>query len=112
MTFRHADGSISTILYTAGGDRGAGKERVEVYGGGRTGVLDDFRRIEISDGGRTLVRKKWWAQEKGYREEVAAFRQAIATGAPPIPYSDILAVAMASLRAVQSLRLEMPLEVQ
>jgi predicted dehydrogenase len=112
LVFRHADGSVSTIVYTAVGDRAAGKERIELHGDGRSAVLDDFRRVEIHADGRRVVRKSWWSQAKGYAEEAAAFRDAIRTGAPPIPYADLLAVTMASLRAVQSLRLETPLDVQ
>jgi predicted dehydrogenase/threonine dehydrogenase-like Zn-dependent dehydrogenase len=111
MVFRHADGSLSTILYTAGGDRASGKERVEMFGGGRSGVLDDFRLVEVSHDGKQIVKKKWWSQQKGYAEEARAFRTALAVGRPPIPYRDLIAVTQASLRAVQSLRLESALDV-
>jgi predicted dehydrogenase len=111
MVLRHADGSVSTILYTAGGDRASGKERVEMFGGGRSGVLDDFRRVEVSHDGKRVAKKKWWSQQKGYFEEARAFRTALAVGAPPIPYADLVAVTQASFRAVQSLRLETALDV-
>jgi len=111
MVFRHADGSVSTILYTAGGDRATGKERVEMFGGGRTGMLDDFRRVEVSHDGKRIVKKTWWSQQKGYSEEARAFRIALALGQPPIPYSDLVAVTQASIRAVQALRLETALDV-
>jgi predicted dehydrogenase len=111
MVFRHADGSVSNVLYTASGDRSTGKERVEMFGGGRTGVLDDFRRVEISHDGRLVVKKKWWSQQKGYAEEARAFHVAVAVGRPPIPYRDLVAVTQASFRAIQSLRLETALDV-
>lgn len=111
MVFRHADGSVSTVLYTSGGDRATGKERVEIFGGGMSGVLDDFRRVEVSKDGRTVVKKKWWSQQKGYAEEARAFHIAVAVGRPPIPYRDLVAVTQASFRAVQSLRLETALDL-
>jgi predicted dehydrogenase/threonine dehydrogenase-like Zn-dependent dehydrogenase len=111
MIFRHADGSVSTILYTATGDRASGKERVEMFGGGMTAVLDDFRRAEIWKDGKRVVKKAWWSQQKGYAEEAFAFRTALAIGKPPTPYSDLIAVTRASFRAVQSLRLETALDV-
>lgn len=111
MNFRHADGSVSTILYTASGDRASGKERVEIFGGGRTGTLEDFRRVEIWKNGSRVLKKSWWSQQKGYTEEAFAFRTGLAVGRPPIPYADLIAVTQASIRAVQSLRLESALDV-
>ena len=55
--------------------------------------------------------QKAWSQQKGYAEEVDAFRAALESGRPPIPYADLLSTATVALRAVQSLRLELPLEV-
>ena len=34
ITLRHANGSISSVAYLAGGDKSFPKERVEVFGGG------------------------------------------------------------------------------
>jgi predicted dehydrogenase len=108
LTIRHADGSISTILYTAGGDRAYAKERVELFGGGRVGVIDDFRRVELARGGRTIVRSNR-GQDKGHTAEVAAFLKALRTGGPPpIPVTDMLAVSYATLAAVESIRTGIP----
>ena len=112
LQLRFADGSVATILYSSTGDRSAGKERVEMFGGGMTGILDDFRRLEIKGRGRTLVRRRWWSQQKGYAQEIAAFRHGIETGQLPISAAEMLSVTAASLRAVQSLRMETPLEVE
>jgi predicted dehydrogenase/threonine dehydrogenase-like Zn-dependent dehydrogenase len=109
---RFADGSVATILYSSTGDRSAGKERVEIFGGGMTGILDDFRKVEIRRQGRVIARRRWWSQQKGYSEEISAFRFGIETGTLPIPAEEMLAVTAASLRAVQSLRMETPLEVE
>ena len=43
ITIRHANGSISSIAYLAGGDRSMPKERIEVLGGGKMAVIDDLR---------------------------------------------------------------------
>ncbi|MGL5094167.1 MAG: Gfo/Idh/MocA family oxidoreductase, partial [Planctomycetia bacterium] len=111
VSLRHADGSVSTVIYASGGDRAAGKERVEMFGGGVTAVLDDFRSLTVHRGGRRVVKKAWWTQQKGFAEEVAAFKSAVRSGVPPIPYRELLATTAATLRAVQSLRLDLPLEV-
>lgn len=110
ITLRHDDGSVSNIIYTAVGDRAAGKERIEMFGGDRTAILDDFRRLEIFRDGKRQLLRKWWSQQKGYREEAIAFADAALNGRAPIDPEHLLRSASVCLRAVRSIRLESPLE--
>ena len=101
LTF--ANGSIATITYTAKGDAGAGKERIEVFAGGQTFIIDDFRSAEIWAGGKREV-VKLSGQDKGHRAEVAAFIDAVRSGAPsPIPLEELYASSRATLCALQAL---------
>ncbi|TET81088.1 MAG: alcohol dehydrogenase, partial [Anaerolineales bacterium] len=105
LTLMYPDGSLGTVAYLAGGDRGLPKERIEVFGGGRAAVMDDFRRLETFSGGRRNLRRAWLRQDKGHRAVWEAFAAAVAAGGPPpIPYDHLLAVTMASFAAVESLR--------
>ena len=111
ITLRHTNGSVSNIAYLAGGDRAFPKERVEVIGGGRVAVIDDFRSVTtVVEGKRDTGRRR--GQDKGHRDEIAAFARALSDGgAAPIPWSDIHAVTTASLLAVRSLREGVPFDV-
>jgi predicted dehydrogenase/threonine dehydrogenase-like Zn-dependent dehydrogenase len=111
ITLRHANGSISNIGYLAGGDRAYPKERVEVLGGGRLAVIDDFRVVETSAGGKR-TRTKAWGQDKGHAAEIEAFAHALqAGGAPPISWAELRAVSLASILAVRSIREGVPFEL-
>ncbi|HEX2254226.1 MAG TPA: bi-domain-containing oxidoreductase [Thermoanaerobaculia bacterium] len=111
ITLRHADGSVSSIGYLAGGDRAFPKERVEVFGGGRVAVIDDFREVVTVAGGRTR-RQRSLQQDKGHRGEVERFARAVAAGGPePIPWPELRAVSLAAVLAVRSLREGMPVTV-
>ncbi|HUG36978.1 MAG TPA: bi-domain-containing oxidoreductase [Candidatus Limnocylindrales bacterium] len=111
ITLRHADGSVSSIAYLAGGDRAFSKERVEVFGGGRVAVIEDFREVITAAGGRTK-RHRALQQDKGHRSEIRRFAEAVARGtAPPIPWEDLRAVSLAAILAVRSLREGVPFEV-
>jgi predicted dehydrogenase/threonine dehydrogenase-like Zn-dependent dehydrogenase len=111
ITLRHANGSLSSVAYLAGGDRAFPKERVEVLGGGRLAVIDDFREVVTSVGGR-VRRRRAWGQDKGHRTEVEAFARVLAEGgASPIPWEDLRAVSLASILAVQSLREGVPFDL-
>ncbi len=103
MTFTFPDGSVGVVDYLANGDKSFPKERLEIFCGGRIAVLDDFRSLEmVRDGRRTTVRK---AQDKGWRGEWEAFARAIhESGAPPIPYEQLIGVTKATFAAMESLR--------
>ena len=110
ITLRHANGSVSSIAYLAGGDKALPKERVEVLGGGQMAIIDDFRNVTMSRSGK-VQRKAWWKQDKGHDAEVRAFAAALKAGGEPIPWREIRAVTRASLLAVQSLREGQPIEL-
>ncbi|MBI1374435.1 MAG: zinc-binding dehydrogenase [Phycisphaera sp.] len=110
ITLRHANGSVSNIAYLAGGDRAFGKERVEVIGGGRVAVIDDFKSVTSCVDARTRTHKV--ATDKGHAACVAAFVEAVrTTGVAPIAWSDLRAVTLASIHAVTSLRSGEPVEL-
>ena len=111
ITLRHANGSVSSVAYLAGGDRAFPKERIEVAGGGRMAIIDDFREVTVGSRGR-LKRLRGWGQDKGHVAEVAAFSRAITVGGPaPIPWPDLRAVSLASILAVRSLREGVPFDL-
>jgi predicted dehydrogenase/D-arabinose 1-dehydrogenase-like Zn-dependent alcohol dehydrogenase len=110
MTLRHANGSVSSIGYLAGGDKAFPKERVEVFGGGCVGVIDDFRSVTTCRNGRMSTTKS--QMHKGHLEEIQAFASALCDKREsPIPWDDLRAVTAASILAVRSLREGVPFDV-
>lgn len=111
ITIHHANGSLSNVAYMAGGDKSFPKERIEVFGGGRVGVIDDFRTVTLYGNGKSTHRSGL-SQDKGHRAEIEAFVNAVLTGGEnPIPWADLRAVTITSILAVQSLREGVPFEV-
>ncbi len=99
-----ADGSVGTILYAANGDRSFPKERVEVFGGGMTAVLDNFRSLSLSRGGRTATTRCRLTQDKGHRGELTAFLDAVRAGGPsPIPFGELVASTRTTIDLADSL---------
>jgi len=102
-SLRFADGSQGTISYLANGDKAYSKERIEVFGGGRVAVLEDFRRLELGRGGRTQVIRSLLRQDKGHRGEWEAFAKAIQTGGTsPIPFGEVAATMLATFALEES----------
>ena len=103
MTFTFPDGSLGVVDYLANGDKSFPKERLEVFCAGSVAVLDDFRSLVMSRGGKRTRLKK--SQDKGWHAEWLAFTDAIKKGGPPpIPYNQLIVVTRASFAAVESLR--------
>jgi predicted dehydrogenase/threonine dehydrogenase-like Zn-dependent dehydrogenase len=104
-TIEFADGSIGTLEYVCSGNRVFGKERVEVFGGGTVAVLDDFRRLELVRLAKKETVRSWLRQDKGHHAEWQAFAECVCTQNPsPIPFDEIYATTLATIRIVDSLR--------
>ncbi|MBM4001102.1 MAG: zinc-binding dehydrogenase [Planctomycetes bacterium] len=110
ITLRHANGSVSSVAYLAGGDRAFPKERIEVIGGGKVSVIDDFASARAWSSGRPLTLWKG-TRDKGHQGELEAFADGLTRGESPIPWEEIRAVSIASILAVRSLREGLPFEV-
>jgi polar amino acid transport system substrate-binding protein len=68
-----AGGSVATILYADGNAAGVAKELVEAHGGGRSGQLDDFRRLRLFDG-RSERKLGGRGQDKGHAAQFTDLR--------------------------------------
>ncbi|HEY1800275.1 MAG TPA: bi-domain-containing oxidoreductase [Terriglobales bacterium] len=97
------DGSQGTITYVANGDASYSKERIEVFGGNAVAVLEDFRRCELLRQGKKEKFRSIFSQDKGHDGEWRAFVEAVKTqDDAPIPFEEIVASTLATLRALDS----------
>ena len=110
VTLTFANGSVGVITYAANGDKAFPKERVEVFGGGATAVLDNFRRLEMVKDGHRKVAKSRFRQDKGFGGEWGAFLQAVRDPQTPapLPFSEILATSLTTFGIMDSLHLAAP----
>ena len=98
-----ADGSKGEILYLACGDASVPKERLEVFGRGRTAICDDFRKAAFHHSSQCHT-QSLFRQDKGHAEEMRCFVEAIAGKAPPpIPFESLWATTLATFRIRESL---------
>jgi polar amino acid transport system substrate-binding protein len=112
ITLRFTDGSNGQIAYLAEGDRALPKERVEVFGGGRTFVIEDFRSATLYEGGRERRQLKLRAQDKGQAAEVRAVCAMVGANAPsPIALHDLASTTRATFRIRDSLRTGRAIEI-
>mgnify|MGYP002084332812 CR=1 FL=1 len=107
ILLRFADGSTGTIVYTALGDPGVAKEYIEIFATGRVIQIDDFARLSITSGGKTVASKG--VQDKGQTALVAAFVDAVrGKCGPPIALAELAATTQATFAIEESLRIGAP----
>jgi predicted dehydrogenase/threonine dehydrogenase-like Zn-dependent dehydrogenase len=100
---RLAEGSVGAIQYVTGGALSLGKERIEIHGGGKSFVIDDWRVGRALGPGRGKMWKS--RQEKGHRQELAAFVAAVRDGTPmPVPEEEAVQTTLATFAMIDSLR--------
>jgi len=110
-SLKFANGTLGTISYLANGDKVASKERVEVFGGGAVAILEDFRKLELVRNGRKQITRARWGQDKGHKAEMQAFINSLRGKTPPIPFEQVVASSLATLRLQNSCQTGQPLRV-
>jgi len=111
ITLRFADGSNGSIAYLAEGDRALPKERIEIFGAGKTFLIDDFHSATAYHNGHAK-KTELHQQDKGQKDEVRAVCVVVLEGKPaPIALEDLATTSRATFRIRESLRTGRPVEV-
>jgi len=105
------NGSIGNIVYTADGSKAMQKETVEVFGGGRSAVINDFKEALLYQGDSQVTTKKLMAQDKGQKAMLDAWLAGLRSGQPCVAYDCLVANSLATVLAVESLAIGAPLNV-
>lgn len=106
------DGSVGSIVYTSGGDKSFPKERLEVFGGGRIGVLDDFHCLTLIINRRKKVHRNWLGQDKGHKNEVEVFINSImGNNSWPVSFNKNVITTYTTLLAVESIKQNKPFNI-
>lgn len=82
VAMQFANGAVATVHYCSQGAPGLGKERIEVFGGGRAVVIDDFAGVEIAGAPRP-ERSRRGTVEKGHLQILQNFHDAVTRGVQP-----------------------------
>ena len=84
VTVTYEDGSVATVAYSGLGGASMPKERIEVFRGGSSWVLDDFRALTTFDGSRETSSESSRV-DKGHRPMLSGVIDALLAGEAPRP---------------------------
>jgi predicted dehydrogenase/threonine dehydrogenase-like Zn-dependent dehydrogenase len=105
-----ADGSSGTVVYSALGATSQPKEFIEILGGRKSAILDDFRTLTLFDNSTRTLKNK--IGDKGHVKQFQLFSEAIKSGGkPPIPARELVASTLATLAVPASLESGQPVTI-
>jgi len=101
-TVKFKNGSVANISYFTNGSKSLSKEYLEVYCNGNTAVVDDFKILTNYSDGKKITKI---AQDKGHRNELLEFLNAVKLGnATPISFEDLIFTSRMSFDVLRSIR--------
>jgi predicted dehydrogenase/threonine dehydrogenase-like Zn-dependent dehydrogenase len=111
VTVSYDDGSVGNLLYLTQGGSKVPKERLEVFGGGRTVQLHNFESMTTFEGNKKKsIRTR--GVNKGQKEEMDAFVSAVKKGeAMPISVDSLFDTTLLTLAATESMRNGQPVQM-
>jgi len=106
ITIKFDDGSLGSLVYLANGDKSLPKELIEVYAGGKTGRIHDFRSGDFHAGNKSVKLK---LDGKGHKQEVQEFLTSLKEGMQsPISFESIYLTTKTTFKIVDSLNTGLP----
>ena len=103
VTITYENGSVGTLQYLTQGGNKLPKEWIEVHGGNRSHQLQNFEQV-VTFGTTNQNKAKAQGIDKGQKNEMRAFVQAVRNGSPmPIAFDDLLDTTLVTLAAERSL---------
>lgn len=101
------NGSVGSLSYFEKGDPGFAKEYIEIFGGQKAGILNDFRYLELSQEGK--LKKYKFTGEKGHCEEMEnVVNSMLNEEKSPIPFESIFNTTLTTFLILKSLETGMP----
>lgn len=97
------NGSVASLGYFSNGSKKLPKEHIEVFCGGTSAVIDDFKSLTIY--GRSVKKYKFKGQDKGHSEQLKRFLDSIREGKEcPIPFEESYMSMLATFKVLESIR--------
>jgi predicted dehydrogenase/threonine dehydrogenase-like Zn-dependent dehydrogenase len=106
ITIKFGNGSIGTLVYIANGDKALPKEQLEIFGGNKSAVINDFRNGVLYKNNKP---QKIALAGKGHKQEVEEFIKAIENKSDlPISINSMIKTTLTTFKIIDSIRSGLP----
>ena len=103
ITLKYGNGSQGVINYFSNGSKSYSKERIEIFGSGKTVIIDNFR--EMRGYGMKGFKKEKGKQDKGHYNQFKEYLNFLRNGGEPlIPFDSIVNTTKATFAAIESMK--------
>lgn len=110
INIRFSDNSIGSISYIASGDTSLPKERIEIFGDGRSAVVNNFKKTELYGNNNKNIYKTR-KQDKGHKGELDAFIDAIKkVRRVPIRFESLYLTTLTTFKIHESFKTGLPID--
>jgi predicted dehydrogenase len=97
------NGSIANISYFSNGNKELNKEYLEIFSSGQVAVINDFKDLCLY--GKSVKNSSLSSQDKGHKQEIKAFLDAIRQGkSSPILFSEIYHSMLCTFKVEESIK--------
>jgi predicted dehydrogenase/threonine dehydrogenase-like Zn-dependent dehydrogenase len=110
ITVTFDDGSIGNLVYLANGDKSLPKELIEVFSGGITGRIHDFRKGDLHIKNKQQPIK---LDGKGHKQEVLSFLNSVKNGQPnALSFESIYYTTLTTFKIIDALQTGLPQSIE
>ncbi|MFA5012848.1 MAG: bi-domain-containing oxidoreductase [Ignavibacteria bacterium] len=111
ITIEYEDGSVGNLLYLANGDSSLPKEYCEIFSGGKTAIMNNFKENVYYSNGK--VSKMKYNGEKGHKEEISSFIAALTSNENQvISFESIFNTTYTSIKVLESLKSHVSIDLK
>lgn len=103
VSLQYQDGSIASISYFSNGNHRVPKERIEVYSGTKTAIIDDFKQLTVY--GNSMERQKLSNQDKGHKAFLQYFCEQLKKGEMIQPdFEQVYESMLGTFKVIESIK--------
>lgn len=104
VNIRLENSSVANIVYTTIGNKSYPRERIEIFGGGKVGLINNFKEAEVYKWGRKQ-RKKSFGIDRGHKNEYETFFKCLKEAKEmPVNFKEYIATTLTTFKILESLR--------
>ena len=104
-------GAIANIIYTSEGLESLSKEYIQIFSNGKSAIIDDFKKLTLFKNEKKISNKYFGSKDKGQKNMLDNWITSIVNGKECISPEILFQNSLASILAVESIMLDMPLKI-
>jgi predicted dehydrogenase/threonine dehydrogenase-like Zn-dependent dehydrogenase len=113
INFKMRNGSVGNIIYVANGDKSFSRERVEIFGKGSVGVINNFKSASFTRSSKTKEKKSFITIDRGHTGEMESLFKVVKEGKNfPVSFEEYVNSTLTTFKIEESLKTGKPVKIE